>query len=184
MKRVWFVLMVAAVLPFCVLGQDFRNAKFGMTMAEVLASDTIELKASEPNILTGKYDLLGHDFNVVYSFKSDVFSSGYYMSDKTENGERLLALFKELSEGLFERYGKATKADLSWKSESYRIIYEKDSDKWGFCVEMGYMTPFAIWQFWDTTISLSIANVNGNIVAVGYTPTDDKKEKKKSKSGF
>lgn len=135
----------------------FRNAKWGMTLAEVKKIEKLRLISGDNNSLSYEYVLIGMNCKIVYTFKENKLVSAQY---KIEQKHIDPALFNEDFEALKKYLIKVKGLPVSdqdiWKND----IYKADKSKWGFAVSIGFLTRFAIWKGKGTKINLQMNGHN------------------------
>ena len=89
MKNIMFLVFLCAFLG--AKGQDFRNAKFGMTKQEVRSNEPLKLKAANQFLMSiEKEQIGGIEMMVSYSFdESQKFDAGMYITYMQSGGNVL-----------------------------------------------------------------------------------------------
>ena len=154
-----------AILTLCLLTMsqmaiaaetpDFRNARWGMTPKEVLASETdctiVDVDDSG-EMLMGMAVVAGYSATVVYEFDplGQLTGGGYMFSDQHTDGSLYIDDFEDLQGLLTEKYGQPVFAGPNWKNELFK--YQRAS--WGTALALGHVSFLARWETPRTAITL------------------------------
>jgi len=134
---------------------DFRNARWGMTSREVLASETdcmiVDVDGTG-EMLMGMSTVAGYSATVIYEFDplGQLTGGGYMFSEQHTDGSLYIDDFEDLQGLLTEKYGQPVFAGPNWKNELFR--YQRAS--WGTALALGHVSFLARWETPRTTIML------------------------------
>jgi hypothetical protein len=139
---------------------DFRNARWGMTAAEVKSSESARLLSQNAEKLEYDMELLGYTSRVTYFFVNDrLYKATYALQQPHVDPARYYKDFEALKEQVRPVYGAPVTDIYDWKNEMYR----NDRSKWGFAISIGFLTCSTIWKNSATLVSLKISGSNHQI---------------------
>lgn len=170
------ILILFVCLAYVVHGQDFRNAKFGMSRGEVKVSEEMKLTASGDFLIGAeKASIAGYQMMVTFNFDgAQKFKGGMYTAYFNGGGEVVNA-FNAIHQLLTKKYGENVEMDKTWLSESDKMVYGDDVKYDGYMIEKGSMRPGALWYNGGTMIVLSVLKTEnaGISLYVSYSPKSD-----------
>jgi hypothetical protein len=127
--------LVLAVAASPSSDTDFRAAKWGMTKAEVKASEKATF-TEEENALGFVGSVAGLDAVVIYNFSAGRLVMGTY-SFTTEhvNANLFIDDYHKIKGLLAEKYGEPTLDRVNWSDD----LYKDDPEGWGTAVSIGHL---------------------------------------------
>lgn len=139
---------------------DFRNARWGMSVAEVKLSETAKLLDESDGILLYESSLSGLDVFVGYVFTNGILVRGKYISvERHSNRNDYITDYNTLKDLLTKKYGAPIDENVFWLDDLYRDDY---SD-WGFAVSLGHLKYFDSWETERTAITAALYGDNYEI---------------------
>jgi hypothetical protein len=178
---------VSLLLAYPISAQDFRRATWGMTQAQVMATESdrpaeVRLENGETIVKYDKYDsartaeLAGR---LLYIFVNDKLVRAKYVSN-TEHSDLndFIADFRAVEPILMEKYGKPADERAIWENDAYqqeRLPY-LDQDRAlasdilpsdqsvGLSVSMGYLKLYTQRSGARTKIVHSLTGANHRII--------------------
>ena len=141
---------------------DFRKAKWGMSMAQVKASESLSIKNKDKDkdVLIYKTKILNNNVALVYSFINDKLVSGHYVvEEKHSNKNDYIADYKDFKKILTKKYGKPKMDRTMWKDD----LYKSDVSSWGMAVSIGHLVYGSSWETDETKINDTLLGDNYQI---------------------
>ncbi|HBK59444.1 MAG TPA: hypothetical protein DDZ84_01445 [Firmicutes bacterium] len=138
---------------------DFRNVRWGMTIAEVTTAETeaVLSPVTGHSVLAGSTTVAGRRVNLFYRFTDSRLSETFYVFQDTHINENLyIEDFRSMKELLALKYGPPTIDEMLWEGNLYR----DRKDKWGFAVLCGDLMYWAEWDTPRTTVTLVLSGDN------------------------
>jgi|GEM_PF-2360210 len=138
---------------------DFRNVRWGMTIAEVTTAETeaVLSPVTGHSVLAGSTTVAGRRVNLFYRFTDSRLSEAFYVFQDTHINENLyIEDFRSMKELLALKYGPPTIDEMLWEGNLYR----DRKDKWGFAVLCGDLMYWAEWDTPRTTVTLVLSGDN------------------------
>lgn len=158
-------------------GYDFRKTKWGMTPAQVKASESMDPTAQGG---TETYDLIilysvsvaGLNTQLGYHFVSNKLVSGaYIIQESYVNRNQHIADYNKIKEILTRKYGPPSTDDVVWNND----LFKDDPQNYGTAVATGHLAYQSTWETPDTEIKLTLRGENFKVLhGVMY---EDKKSK-------
>lgn len=146
---------------------DFRNIKWGMSMAEVKAAEgETDLVTTDALIYDG-LNVAGIDVMLIYYFnENDQLYSAIYSFEETHvNKNDYIYDYEKVVKALTEKYGEPINSDTIWKDD----LYKDEPTEWGMAVSAGHMMMFAKWETENTNIAIFLSGDNFEIsTMIGY----------------
>lgn len=155
-------LLIALLMTGSALATDapdFRNARWGMTMEEVMAAETevVLSVVTGYSTLAGDCVVAGHPVSVFYEFTDSQLSEAFYaFLDEHINDNLYIDDFEDLKGLLTLKYGPPVVDTAVWK----RNLYRNDPDQWGFAVLCGDLKLRAEWDAPRTRVVLYLTGDN------------------------
>lgn len=164
---------------------DFRQAKWGMSKEQVVASEG-KPASDTPDRLLYQTDVAGLKAAMTFEFvNGKLAKAGYALMEKYVEPNQYIINGARWVEGLKEKYGEP-KPDTQWLNDLYR----NDQKKWAFAISAGHLIVRNSWETERTKIQHIIAGQNFEIsVGLYYTSKElesdlEKKAKEVQKSVF
>lgn len=157
---------------------DFRNARWGMTMSEVRASETacsLRVVGDDGTDLIGSTSLAGYFAMVGYEFdRAGRLVKGIYVLDEMHTeANRYLDDFDDLKALLTAKYGEPVSDYPIWKNE----LFKNQRTSWGLAAQMGHVTFGSIWETPRTRITMILTGDNFTVThGIIYTSKDPANE--------
>ena len=172
------------MLLFCVetslaAKKHFRNATWGMSLADVKASENFQLAIPAGGILTPNsvvYDgwVMGQPVLITYVFAHDRLVRGKYLLKLDDTFYDMhIDAYDEFKDDLEKKYGPP---------DQDKILWDKDHDlgefssRFGEAVSLGILKYFAQWNTRATTITMALYGRIGHVaLQIEYASTKLKK---------
>ncbi len=147
--------------PEIKTGTDFRNAAWGMSADEVIATEGHQPDDKEKDaILYTDKEVAGLDAAVLFQFNSDQLISGSYIIKEVHTNENAyIDDYNQLKEALISKYGEPTVDQIVWKDE----LYKDDPSEYGFAVSLGDLIYATSWPTQTGEIGLVLSGDNFEI---------------------
>ena len=177
-------LLAAFAVGSLLQAQDFRQAKWGMTVAQVLATESrhpTEVRQSSGEVVV-QYDsvpLAGLDGRVLYMFAQDkLVRAKYVFSLEHENRNEFIADYKAIEPLLLEKHGKPASERAIWEDDSTqdepKSYLDQDratpssilpSDRYvGLAVALGHLRLYTQWNRPRTVILHALTGEDNRIL--------------------
>lgn len=143
-------------------GYDFRKTKWGMTPAQVKASENTSPIAEGP---ASQCDLIiiysGNVANLqtLYSYhfiNNKLVSTFYNFRESYVNDNKYLEDYLKIKEILTRKYGSPSKDNTVWSND----LYKDDPQNYGTAVSVGHLALQSDWQTPGTDIRLTLKGEN------------------------
>jgi len=137
---------------------DFRKSKWGMSVAQVKATESnnpvVHEKCEKSSTVVFYEDTIaGLQSLVVYIFAYDKLVRAKYMiTEEHTNKTEYLSDYENLSSKVSEKYGKPAGEHTFWHND----LYKNDHSKWGLAISIGHLSKFTRWKTSNTNIDLSL----------------------------
>lgn len=157
----------------------FRKTKWGMTPAEVKASEPLKLAKEFESLLVYKTNVIGKDVFVVYFFTDNQLTRARYaLAESHSNKNDFITDYDDFKKILIKKYGNPEKDESFWKND----LYKDDYSHWGTAISMGHLVYFSTWNTKDTKISNMLMGENFDIdCIVEYSSTKLKEIESKAR---
>ena len=158
------VLSLAASVPNLLMAQaDFRKANWGMTKAQVVATELT--KPSQVNErgaeVVVRYDavrLVGLECRLVYIFAKDkLVRTKYVFQREHTNKNDLLGDFTMVDTFLVGNYEQPSIRRVSWRND----LYKAEPQNYGLAVSLGHLQYATQWSGPHTVITHALSGYNG-----------------------
>lgn len=149
---------------------DFRNVRWGMSQAEVIAAEPdVLLKRTASGNLESKVTVAGYAADLIYLFTDNRLDSAIYMFDITHsNDNQYIEDFLAIQKLLSSKYGNHEPI-TAWRDD----LYKDDTKYWGFAISRGDLALISRWFTPTTEIGLMINGDNYHIsITLIYQPID------------
>ncbi len=158
------LLMVCAILA--ADGDfDFRKVRWGMSKAEVIASEEHEFKivpgsGGEGLISKKKHRVANLDALIAYVFAEDKLIRAVYLFQEVHtNRNDYIMDFKNVKELLTKKYGEPVEDTVLWRSD----LFKNDYDQWGTATSIGHTYFYSQWDAGETFVVTSLSGENYEI---------------------
>ena len=171
-KAKTLVIAIALLTQFILVasaqdesGFDFRKTKWGMSEAEVKASEGSQPQAgpkspSFDNILIYQGNVANLTAFCAYKFVSNqLVETAYVFTEEHSNLNLYISDYNKIKEILTGKYGQPTSDRTVWKNNLYR----DDPDRYWMAVAKGDLAYGSSWTTPTTTILLTLTGDNYNI---------------------
>lgn len=146
-------------------GNDFRKTKWGMSVAQVKASES-NLPTNEgpspPFNLLIAYNGAIADMPVIYGFffiDNKLVQGSYLFTQEHMNKNLYIKDYNEVKNILTRKYGEPHFDQTNWESN----FYERVEENYGTAVSLGHLNYGAGWNTPTTRIMISLMGDNGKI---------------------
>lgn len=158
--------LIAFVMVTNIIGQsqdtspDFRKAKWGMSMAQVKASETETIFKEEGSTIAYSTNVLSLDALVIYIFVNDkLVRAQYAFLEKHTNKNIYLTDYTSVNDAISDKYGSPKSDKEYWNNE----LYKSDFSQWGMAVSLGHYRKVARWETDETVILTVLSGDNYDI---------------------
>lgn len=156
----------------------FRKTKWGMTPAEVKASEPLKIAEENEGIIGYKTSVIGKDVFVVYFFiDNQLTRARYILAETHSNRNDFITDYEDFKKILIKKYGVPAKDESFWKND----LYKDDYSDWGTAISIGHLIYFSTWSTNVTEISDMLMGENYDISCiVEYSSKNLKEIEKKA----
>lgn len=163
-KAKTLVITIALLTQFTLIasaqdesGFNFRKTRWGMTQAQVKASEKGKPTVDNETELDYLDTVDNLEANVGYIFVDDkLVNAGYLILEKHTNDNMYITDYNGIKEILTRKYGSPIKDQVGWKNNLYR----DDPEQYGFAVSVGHLVMNSEWDTPDTHIQLTLHGDN------------------------
>ena len=142
---------------------DFRDLKWGMSLAQVKKIEKLKLLEEDNVSLKYDYVLMGMQCIVLYNFENGILvSARYTLKQKHHDPALFNEDFDALRKHLSKMYGDPVNVQDIWKNDQFK----SDKPQWGFAVSIGFLTRMVIWKTDETKIVLQMEGQNHEIYLI------------------
>ncbi len=157
MKKIIVLLFVFLLFPLSGHAGDFREATWGMTKAEVRATEKGKPTEENPGSLIYKRQVITLDCIAAYFFTEGKLSNGgYFFTGSHTNTNAYIDDYNHLKNLLTKKYGKPKSDRHIWKNK----LFKDDPEDWGTAVSVGHLIYMTNWETKNTEISVSLLGDN------------------------
>jgi hypothetical protein len=144
----------------------FRKTKWGMSVAQVKASEPFTVAEEDTNKLIYQTKVINKDVALIYRFiDSQLVNSGYVLAEEHSNKNDFIEDYKDFKKILIKKYGEPKEDDKIWRDD----LFKDDPSNWGNAISIGSLVYRSQWEIQDTLIALSLSGENYQIkVGVVY----------------
>lgn len=151
-------LFVLVALPSHATETHFRNARWGMTEAEVIETEGREPSEKAAGVLVYTGTVAGLDALIFYQFTDGFLSEGVYaIVEQYTNPNNHARDYDTLKDLLTEIYGEPESENDVWKNPYYR---NRPTDERGRAASRGELIMYASWSTDSTAIQLLLGGEN------------------------
>jgi predicted RNA-binding protein with RPS1 domain len=144
----------------CSPGRDFRQIKWGASVAFVKNAEQGELVYEDTDLLVYNGCLNGLTTHIVYVFANDMLVRGkYVLTTQHSYKNQYINDYETLKDILNKKYGKPQQDDQFWLNS----LYKDDFQEWGTAVSVGHLSYSASWNMTDSAILLVLYGDNYEI---------------------
>ena len=133
------IITCAGLLASSAYAADFRDASWGMTMAQVKSLHAGEIPANQRQAMVN-YDgkLAGLDVLIYYRFNElgGLYQAGYQASLTHADQNVYITEYNQLNSLLRRRYPESPEPEMIWNNR----LFETKPDNWGRAVALGHLT--------------------------------------------
>jgi len=170
-KVVVTVLFILVFSGICLADDfTFRKTKWGMTPAEVKATEPLKVAEEKEGFLCYKTSVLGKNVFVVYFFTDNQLTRArYVLADSHSNKTDFITDYEDFKTILMKKYGNPAKDESFWKND----LYKDDYSDWGTAISVGHLIYFSTWNTSNTEINNMLMGENFDISCiVEYSSTN------------
>jgi len=139
---------------------DFRKAKWGMTKAQVKASETFTVTKDMGESILYTGTLASFDVVVGYVFAGGkLVRAVYLVNEEHMNKTDHITDYNSLKELLVKKYGEPAEDESYWKQDLYR----DDPQHWGMAISVGHLVYYTKWETDRTDITMALSGDNFEI---------------------
>lgn len=152
--------LLLAVVAAPALADDFRGATFGMSRAQVRATEPNVAWREGDDVIGFTTEIAGLDAMAQYEFTNDkLYGGGYRIVEQHSNRTLYLSDYDKLFGLLREKYGAPRDDKTVWRNDLYR----DDPEDYGMAVALGHLAKLATWETPSTEINLLLTGDNYEI---------------------
>jgi len=147
-------------------GYDFRKTKWGMSPAQVKASEALKpeeegLETYFSNTITYSTEVAGRPVRLVYYFINDELVGAVYTFQIIHSKSNpYLNDFNDINKILVDKYGKPLKEGKIWKRDTYK----NSPENYGLAISLGDLTLENIWRSDNEYITLKLTLQDNHII--------------------
>ena len=159
----WPVLILSLMLTSVCWGSeyDFRQTRWGMSQAEVLASEPIEPAQKSENLIRYETEVLGKNVDLLFSFVDDkLVGASYRLHENYLVSDHFIRTYSEFQKALREKYGNPKEDNIMWVNN----MYQNARSKRGLALSLGHVIYDSAWDTAKATIRCSLREQNYNIL--------------------
>ena len=139
---------------------DFRVAKWGDSMADVMAKEGKENLSTSPDVYMFHDIIAGMDCAVGYVFVNDKLTMAkYLLNHKHTNLNDYISDYNMLVGLLTKKYGEPYHNSPVWKN----TLFKNDPSNYGLAISSGHLVYGAKWNLDKTTIDVILGGENYKI---------------------
>jgi hypothetical protein len=128
---------------------DFRNARWGQSKQQIIASEKIKLQQIPNGSLGGMDDVDHRKFWVFYDFVGDQFArASYALAESYAEPNSYLLATDSLVKGLSEKYGEPVRT-VKWMN----TLYQSDPLHYGLAIAAGHLVLKNQWELPRTSVT-------------------------------
>jgi len=179
-------LLIALSSSVAFAQTDFRNAKWGMSRAEVIAAEGAPVEQKAEHMLY-RDKISGASVGIILTFVEDkLASAAYILTDSYVEPNQYVLLANQWREAITEKYGEKPRAETKWINPLYR----DNPEQLGFAIAAGHAVVKNTWETARTIIIEALAGSNfKTTLGITYTSRDlkaalDKQEADKRRKAF
>ena len=142
---------------------DFRHARWGMTRAEVLATE--DLKPVEQNTDKLRYtiEILERNVDLYFTFADDKLVGAFYkLKDNYLNSNHFIRAYNQFKAALEKKYGPPKDEKTVWSNN----FYKNASVKRGLALSLGHVKYYSLWETGNSTIKCRLQQTNYDILCL------------------
>jgi hypothetical protein len=155
-------IAVGSLINFVVKDDstDFRNARWGMSPAQVKAGEKSQLVSEGRDTLVYKAVLSELACSIVYVFTTGGLAAASYIVEQPHaDPARFLKDYENLKAYLQPIYGQMISEQNLWKND----MYKDNPEAWGFAISIGFLNRKAVWKGKRSRIELFLSGINHEI---------------------
>lgn len=153
-------LSLLVILASPAMADDFRNAAFGMSRADVRATEPGVQWREGDDVIGFSTAIAGLDAVAQYEFTNDrLYAGGYRIIEQHSNRTLYVSDYETLFGLLGEKYGKPKDDRTVWRNDLYR----DDPEDYGIAVALGHLAKMATWETPTAEINLLLTGDNYKI---------------------
>lgn len=157
MRTILAVLLLSVYVSTSPVANDFRNATWGMSMAQVKAAENRQPLSEEPNRLTYMTSFLGQDAIAIYYFDAGKLVRGRYVNvERHASNHAYLSYYDALTSTLRDTYGVPIEKSAYYASKSIR----DNPLKWDTALAREKLAKHMAWNTLDTRVVATVAGKN------------------------
>ncbi|MGD9652954.1 MAG: hypothetical protein AB7I96_04900 [Candidatus Dadabacteria bacterium] len=152
-------------------GYDFRKTRWGMSVAQVKASETNNLLTQSSNNIYDEvlvYNTKAYSFQatLAYFFINNRLESGSYLFKVSHSNKTTVIVdYGDIKNNLIKTYGDPKKSETIWKDD----LYKDDLNNLGLAISLGHVEIRNLWETPTTEIFLSLFGHEGEVLfALSY----------------
>ena len=138
----------------------FRKTKWGMTISEVKALESLKVVREGDNQLTYKTEVARKDVLLLYTFiNNQLVSATYLLISPHSNKNDYIQDYRDFKLILEKKYGKPERDETVWKNE----LFQDQLSGWGTAVSIGHLVFYSEWETLLTNIRTTVLGDNFDI---------------------
>jgi len=149
---------------------DFRNASWGMSMQQVMATEAGEPASKDGTSLVYLVTVASLSCGAVYTFVDGKLAyGGYVFSVQHSNRNGYIDDYEKIKGLLSQKYGTPAMDRTVWLND----LYKDDKDDWGMAIAVGHLTYYTSWNLPHTTVLQALKGDNYEIThLIRYSSTE------------
>ena len=146
---------------------SFRNTRWGMTLDQVKASETMKIEREDDTSILYHSEVAGLKATIYYTFREGILiGSMHHFTEEHNDDNNYIIDYKKVKDTLTREYGPPIMDEQLWNNDQNK----SDPQKWGDAVRSGSLILRSSWEFKDTVIGSGLYGNNDEIIhGVFYT---------------
>jgi len=156
------IILLIPLLAICLIlnSQDFRNAKWGMTLNQVKQTEPEKPVKETSELLAYKTNISNFETFAIYIFVGDKLTRAKYALLETHSNKNdYITDYNTLKSLLNKKYGNSIEDVTRWKND----LYKENYSDWGFAVSLGHLLYYSSWKTDRTEIFMCLSGENYEI---------------------
>lgn len=142
---------------------DFRRARWGMTQAQVLATEDLTPAEQHNDKVRYSIEILERNVDLYFTFADDKLIGAFYkLKDNYLNSNHFIRTYNQFKTALEKKYGPPKDEKTIWSNN----FYKHAGVKRGLALSLGHVKYYSLWETGNTTIKCSLQETNYDILCL------------------
>ena len=142
---------------------DFRGVRWGMSQAEVLATEDLKPAEQDSENLRYSIEILERNVDLCFTFAEDKLIGAFYkLKDNYLNSNHFIRAYNQFKAALEKKYGPPKDEKTIWSKDFHR----RAGIKRGLALSLGHVKYYSLWETGNTTIKCSLQETNYDILCL------------------